>query len=127
MTIKVTRKKNFYGGLARIKLYADDQMLTKLRNGETYEFEPDSNFVYIRTTVQGGGYSNKIDVNNDSSVIVRVNPLSQTLYLIGLIGIILAILVKFEFFIVSLIAFITTAIIAFNKSHILSIDNKPEN
>ncbi|WP_077310108.1 hypothetical protein [Terribacillus halophilus] len=125
MTIKVTRQKNFYGGLTRIKLYAGDQSLTKLRNGETYEFEPDSNFVNIRTTVQGGGYSNKIEVKDDSSVTISVNPVTKTLYFIGVLSIILALLVKFEFFIVSSIVFVTMAITAFNKSHILNVDNEP--
>ncbi|SNZ14199.1 hypothetical protein SAMN05421503_2261 [Terribacillus aidingensis] len=127
MTIKVTRQKNYYGGLARIKLYAVDRMLTKLKNGETYEFKPDSKLVNIRTTVQGGGYSNKVEVNDDSSVTIKVNPFSKTLYFIGVIGIILAWLFKFDLYIVSSIAFFIIAFIALNKSHILSVDKKPEN
>jgi hypothetical protein len=127
MTIKVTRQKKFYGGLASIKLYAGDQMLTKLKNGETYEFEPDSNLVKIRTTVQGGGYSNKVEVMDDSSVTVKVNPFSKTLYLIGVIGILLAWLFRFDLYIVSSIAFFIIAFISFNKSHILSVDKKPGN
>jgi hypothetical protein len=127
MTIKVTRQKNFYGSFARIKLYAGDQMLAKLKNGETYIFEPDSNLIHIRTSDQIGGYSNKIEVNDDSSVIIKVNPFSKTLYFSGVIGILIAWLFKFDLYIVSSIAFFIIAFIALNKSHILSVDKKPGN
>ncbi|MFP7168842.1 hypothetical protein [Terribacillus sp. 7520-G] len=123
MTIKITRKKNFYGGLDRIKLYVNDQMLTKLRNGETYEFEPNSNLVHIRTSVQGIWNSDKMKVKDGSSITIKVNPLIKNLHLISLPALTCGICISYHFFLITFILLFAMSLLADGKSHILSVDN----
>lgn len=75
MTIQIRRKFGYLGYLGHVKLFINDEPITKLSVGDTYTYEPEEDQGIIRLRVkQHGVGSNTLFIRDTSNVTISINP-----------------------------------------------------